>query len=233
MTDAELQQLAREGGLASDDAISSDGVVWQLATTRWAQLQTRSPVPLIPAGPLSTKSPTNQAVIGVVVIAGMGILGLGLCCAGWLVPGESIRSQPAMTAIHPGQATWTYWHAAAQILASGLSGSANRAAMWEAAASDLADLPTVGVDPDAVALVLNYAALFRQAAALAQRERDPTALVEAAVRTLGGDPFGTAVEHVQARRLFEQNFQQVSQQSDAVRAVLSQRYGRELPPLNN
>ncbi|HUQ69401.1 MAG TPA: GYF domain-containing protein [Planctomycetaceae bacterium] len=234
LSDAELQQLARDGGLASEDAISADCVVWQPVTVRWPQLGPRQAAPLIVTTASPDKLSTSPAALGAVVMLGVGLLVLVLCCAGGIALSPSVPETPAAVAMLPGQATWDYWSAAQQVIVDAQTASQSTTQKTQGldeAASRLAQLPTVGVDADAVSVVLDCVAVLRQVTTWSQRQSDPGLLVEAFFRGAQGDLFGTALEQRQQWAVIDQNAQQVRHQAVTVRAVLSQRYGRELPPL--
>jgi hypothetical protein len=132
-----------------------------------------------------------------------------------------------------GQATFEYWtkfKAARDRLVWGEgSGSDVIIARLRSVASEMADLPTLGVDTEASELVIDYSSALNQVASAMSAANDPSTFLEALARGAAGDPFGKAVELKSSSDAALRQFAEVEQRSTRVRATLTSTYARQFP----
>jgi hypothetical protein len=105
------------------------------------------------------------------------------------------------------------------------------AAILEHLSKSISDLPTVGVDLAAVECATDAARVFNSLAAVIRDENDGDRLLEAFVRGLAGDPFGVAMEQIEAQRQIKQQLSSCIQRFDRARVLLTDRYEIEFPSI--
>lgn len=91
-------------------------------------------------------------------------------------------------------------------------------------ADRLETLPTAGVDEQAVAHVFDVARVLRMLLAYVQKTQDPGSYIEAFLRGLSGDPFGSAVEFSQFGQSLSDEIQRVDSNERRLKAILAARY---------
>jgi len=92
-------------------------------------------------------------------------------------------------------------------------------------------LPVVNVDANLVEFALELSSLMRESAEIARRLNDPSTFVALMIRGASGDVFGPANEHFREQNALTQKWNAMQAWATRIRAVLSQRYGAEFPPI--
>lgn len=132
-----------------------------------------------------------------------------------------------------GNASFEYWsqfHAARGKLDWGEETSAaDVASRLTATSNEAAALPTQGVDPEAVAVVLDYSLALARLATAIRSASDPETYLEAFIRGADGDPFGKALEMKSSKDAAMREIADVEQRVVRVRAALTSTYGRQFP----
>lgn len=236
----ELRQLASLGTVDAETAVSPDGRTWHPASTvRGLNAKAVDAITAVTSrehGTQRTTSGTDRAAVWIgAVIAAVIVVGLMLACGLSMVftpadPSNQTATPPEANLVL--DATWEYWHAIGtqfQPAAAPVSTAEEAALRLEQAATVLEQLPTVHVDPDAVAFGLDLATMLRRLARRVRRRNDPSVVFESMFRGYMGDPFGVAVEEMQLDQELVQQFEAFDQQYQRTRATLTARYGVEFP----
>jgi hypothetical protein len=96
-------------------------------------------------------------------------------------------------------------------------------------ATDLDNLPTRGIDLNAAECVASLTQLLRSAVSQIKRSNSGELLVQAFIRGLAGDPFGTVSEQIEASDSLKGGLQACSDQFHKARIRLTDRYELEFP----
>lgn len=245
MSEAEVLELAKRGGITPQTPVSMDGVRWSIAANIPQIIFGNKPVPPSPPTVLPVhQNPSHPwtLVIGI-AIGGAVVLfgGLGLLIVIGLVVGKTPsktassppNAQPALT--HEQiviQKTYSYWASLKEIDARDLPKNGDAQALILALRNivqSIRALPTADVDPDAVRLGNDLATLWSNLADVLEENNDPGKIVEAMLRGAGGDIFGPALEALDEQSAITQQIRAVQNEFANARAILSSRYGVEFP----
>ena len=237
MSERELHDLARRGGLKSDSLVSQDGVQWRLASSL-PELQFGTAVPLIRS---SSGASGNFGLVIALLSAGALIalmVAIFVVARVALVPERQTHNQYSQAeAAYPSSVadlTFAYWQQV-QSLTSQLNDPKHTAESFPVACRNIAvgiySLPAQSVDQEAVQCVHEVATVLGYLADFIERSNSPDLLVEAFLRGAAGDLLGPTIEHMESQKIVLQQVQYVTGESQRVRAILSARYGAEFPPL--
>lgn len=97
---------------------------------------------------------------------------------------------------------------------------------------EIRDLPTLGVDLDAVDCAEDWTNTFEKPIAFIEEGQSAGRLVEAVVRGFFGDLLGTAREVAEEAKSIGKHFKASNEKCRKVRAVLTDRYGMEFPKIS-
>lgn len=241
---AELRELVRSKVATSDSLVSRDGRTWhRIAETPELQGQATSVLRDASQSAAGTGSPASHvatlAWIATGVLGGAGLLTCGIVVLLAFAseqsapPGTSAataRSSSGMT--NPlAETTSQYWMNLKQIAASPPQPGRDELAQLTTMVSQIEGLPVVNVDSDVVVFAYELSALLRAAVENARRQGEITHFVETLLRGISGDFFGPLNDQLQTNNALQSQLQALEQHEKRLRAVLSQRYGFEFPPL--
>ncbi len=133
--------------------------------------------------------------------------------------------------------TWQYWAEAKKKIHEEWSPNkdAKTAAFLNAAqtiATEIGDLPTLGVDEDAVTVIQDEAEVLSKIVKISRASQSPDRMFEAFVRGYNGDPFGVAKEINAERIAIGERFEALLSKSKKTRALLTSRYNVEFPSIS-
>lgn len=247
LTIAELESLARRGAILRSSPASRDRRSWGRASelpdlaSIWSQPRpaTAGPASTAPAvGPNPRPVSLTWHDAGAVVAKLFGLLMTVLVVGNIVFRGFANRpgaASPAATApqsVNPvSAATRAYWMALKNELSSSVPQGPQGIGYLVTKAGRIESLPVLNVDPDLLAYSLQLTELLQQVVQLGRRQNDPSILIESFVRGAAGDPLGTTRDQLEASRAIQERASQLQYRGTQLRAVLSQRYGVELPAL--
>ncbi len=132
-----------------------------------------------------------------------------------------------------GTATFEYWsdfkEARRGLEVTSSTPASQIASQFRRAADRMSALPTLGVDPEAVQLVLDYSAALTGVSGAIEQSNSPETYLEAFLRGADGDPFGKALELKNSKDAAVRQLADVEQRMARVRAALTATYARQFP----
>ncbi len=129
------------------------------------------------------------------------------------------------------EASLQYWLRLKQVVSAPLQPGPNAIAQLTGVVAQIEAIPVVNVDSDLVGFAYDTCALLRAGIQNNQRQGEVGYFVECFLRGFSGDFLGPLNDQIQTSNAMQSRFQALSQQAKRLRAVLSQRYGFEFPPL--
>jgi hypothetical protein len=234
LSSAELQDLADHRSITQRTPLSPDGNTWTTGgAVRGLSFPVDSPPPPPPRPPvpggrtriediLTRLRSDRKALIASAIIAALLLIVL-VAAASRSSNGTADR-------------TYEYWSQVRQTIQAGAKiaktdQGPSTSERCRSIAAAINNLPTAGVDEEAVRACLSAAALFDRRAEINEAITSPAFLFEVFVREANGDPFGASLDALSADSALKQRVTVVREQLTRTRALLSSRYGREFPPL--
>jgi len=243
LAESELVDLAQRGAVAYDTPVSDDQISWKPAETI-SEVSLSTPTR---TSPRSSPSSERTAAFGIIG-AGVAVAVVGfalLCVLGVLMSSSAtqeatpeahfvanaVSSPVVIPPSNTPRLTLEYWGRVGTMVRSlEFKGSTKQIVeRLSKSANSIEQLPVVDVDPDAVQCALAVSSTLRTLAQRAERNNDPSILIETVVRGIGGDPFGKGLELMQEGREAQQMLNKLQSDIATTRAVLSQRFGLEFP----
>jgi hypothetical protein len=241
LTGAEFRELASNGSIVPDTAVSPDQQAWTPART--VEGLTFPPAPP-PVGPVRTSRRTaaRRNAMWTLVVLGSVVLLVTFLLMLVDTPSASQPSHSSTGALTPEQQTanrtYLYWRQVSGILKTAAGTASTGVSTFRSTAASVDGLPTAGVDPDAISCALGFAALLKECADLVESENDPSTTAGEFVRGFYGGwsgDFQPLIHELEGRndahKALASHVKSAEQQLIQTRAILSSRYGVEFPAL--
>lgn len=240
----ELRELIRAQVVTAQSPVSRDGKNWQRVLEVPELCGSAGQTPSIQASATAVVSSPSRSMSPLVLlaVAAFGVVSVLLCSGAVLglladhgAPSAAARpgASPGTATTHDpvAEATYQYWMQLKQIAANPLQPGPAVIAQLATTVARVEGLPVVNVDSDLVAFAYDFSALLRAVMENGRRQGDVTYFVECFLRGFSGDFLGPLNDQVQTTNSLQSQLQALDQHEKRLRAVLSQRYGFEFPPL--
>jgi hypothetical protein len=240
LTIDELEELIRIGSIGPQTPVSTNQADWNAGENVpcLTLSSTRSPE--------TSVAPTHEVPVRASarnLIAAATAAVVVLFVIGWASTPHETQSRPSTSGspsqqvLQAADRTYQYWRQVSGIFKAAAA-APNGVATFRSSAAAVDELPTAGVDPDAVNCALGFAALLKECADVVQSDNDPAGTADQMLRAFYGGwsgDFQPLVRDLESRndahKALSGHVKSVEQQLVQTRAILGSRYGVEFPSL--